>query len=190
MLVLSAAAAASRTQKDVPTEKANRKSLMIEYLERTDEILDVDRQLADNIKAYFDRKTFKIIAGGYVGNFEREAMKALNEEETTAYKFGLIATLPGVYTSGIERERNEVALKQATGGYIGKIGDRIELKITVKKCIYSRNWNTYYINALTENDEAVFFSFKEDVVAGTQMQIKGTIKAHRDNSTQLNRVRV
>ena len=125
MLVLSAAATAYRTQNNMPTEKVNLKNGMIDYLERTDEILDVDREFANNIKAYFDRKTFKIISGDWVGNFDREAMKVLAEEETTAYKFGLIATLPRVYESGIRRERNDIALKQATGGYIDRKSTRL-----------------------------------------------------------------
>jgi hypothetical protein len=36
----------------------------------------------------------------------------------------------------------------------------------------------------------VFFSYKQEVTVGNVLNIAGTVKRHRDNQTQLNRVKV
>jgi hypothetical protein len=46
------------------------------------------------------------------------------------------------------------------------------------------------VSVLTTDDEPTFFSLKNAVEVGTVMMIQGTVKAHRDNITQLNRVKV
>jgi hypothetical protein len=51
-------------------------------------------------------------------------------------------------------------------------------------------WNTNYVTGITTNDQVVFFAYKEALDIGKVLNINGTVKAHRDNSTQLNRVKV
>jgi hypothetical protein len=41
-----------------------------------------------------------------------------------------------------------------------------------------------------DNDQAIFFSYKTELEAGALIKISGTVKAHRDNVTQLNRVKI
>ena len=42
----------------------------------------------------------------------------------------------------------------------------------------------------TSNNETVFFAIRQPFDAGTVLTLRGTVKAHRDNQTQLNRVTV
>jgi hypothetical protein len=51
-------------------------------------------------------------------------------------------------------------------------------------------WNTNYVTGITTDDQVVFFAYKEALDIGKVLDIQGTVKAHRDNSTQLNRVKV
>jgi hypothetical protein len=51
-------------------------------------------------------------------------------------------------------------------------------------------WNTNYVTGITTDDQVVFFAYKEALDIGKVLNITGTVKAHRDNSTQLNRVKV
>ena len=76
---------------------------------------------------------------------------------------------------------------------VGKIKDRVDLKVTVLKSFLSHKWNCYFITAVTENEEVVFFgSSKINSKIGDILDIRGTVKGHRsdDNGmvTQLNRV--
>jgi len=56
--------------------------------------------------------------------------------------------------------------------------------------MYSQNFGVYFITAVTADRHAVFFSYRERLANGHQCRIRGTVKAHRENSTQLNRVRI
>jgi hypothetical protein len=60
----------------------------------------------------------------------------------------------------------------------------------VVKSVYSQNYGVYFITGVTASRQAVFFSFRERLAKGHQCRIRGTVKAHRENSTQLNRVRM
>jgi hypothetical protein len=55
---------------------------------------------------------------------------------------------------------------------------------------YSQQYNIFWIRAITEQDQPVMFSNKEKFDAGTSITIQGKVKAHRDNLTQLNYVKV
>jgi hypothetical protein len=48
----------------------------------------------------------------------------------------------------------------------------------------------YFISGITDTNQAVFFSYRERHAVGTLITIKGTVKAHRPDATQLSRVRV
>jgi hypothetical protein len=46
------------------------------------------------------------------------------------------------------------------------------------------------VTGITDKNQAVFFSYKDGMNAGKRVKVAGTVKAHRDDSTQLNRVKV
>jgi hypothetical protein len=48
----------------------------------------------------------------------------------------------------------------------------------------------YFVSGITDTNQAVFFSYRERQDVGTWLTIKGTVKAHRPDATQLSRVRV
>jgi hypothetical protein len=56
--------------------------------------------------------------------------------------------------------------------------------------VFSQQWNVFFVTGITSSDQVVFFSYREAIPAGTTIVAQGTVKAHRDNSTQLNRVKV
>jgi len=77
-----------------------------------------------------------------------------------------------------------------TAGYIGAIGDKITVTLDIVRCVFSQKWNTYYATGITANNETVFFAIREPLNTGTTLSFRGTVKAHRDRQTQLNRVAV
>jgi hypothetical protein len=81
-------------------------------------------------------------------------------------------------------------VRDADGGYVSGPGNKVSLDIEVVKCIFSRNFNTYFVTGITDKNQAVFFSYKNGMNVGQSVKIVGNVKAHRDDSTQLNRVKV
>jgi hypothetical protein len=43
---------------------------------------------------------------------------------------------------------------------------------------------------MTTSDQALFFSYKQELTIGNVLRIVGTVKRHNNNQTQLNRVKV
>lgn len=74
---------------------------------------------------------------------------------------------------------------------LAAIGTKVECQVEVIKSVYSQNYNTNYIRAVTvDTRKVVMFNYREGMDPGTVLTIKGTVKAHREDCTQLNRVKV
>ena len=71
------------------------------------------------------------------------------------------------------------------------VGTKVECQVEVVKSVYSQNYNTNYIRAVTvDTRKVVMFTYREGWDVGSILTIRGTVKAHREDCTQLNRVRV
>jgi hypothetical protein len=81
-------------------------------------------------------------------------------------------------------------VRHASGNLIGTPGDKVQLTVEVVKSNYSQQWNTWYATAVTVDNSAVFFAFRQELARGATHTIQGTVKAHRDGQTQLNRVSI
>jgi hypothetical protein len=106
------------------------------------------------------------------------------------YELAVIAALPNSARRSQERENVEQRIQFATGGLFGNVGDKVTTNIEVISANYSQQYNIFWIRGITDQDQPVTFSLKEKFEAGTQITVKGKIKAHRNNLTQLNYVKV
>jgi hypothetical protein len=106
------------------------------------------------------------------------------------YELAVVACLPQSHTRSVAREANQARIQQTTGEYIGQVKDKVTLNVEIIRCVFSQNWNTWFATAITQDNQAVFFSIRESYDAGTHLTIRGTVKAHKDGSTQLNRVSI
>jgi hypothetical protein len=102
----------------------------------------------------------------------------------------VVASLPNSVRRSQERQNTEQRLKFAQGGLIGKPGDRITTNVEVISANYSQQYNIFWIRGITDQDQPVMFSNKEKFDVGTHLTIQGKVKAHRENMTQLNYVKV
>ena len=74
---------------------------------------------------------------------------------------------------------------------LAPVGTKVECQVEVVKSVYSQNYNTNYIRAVTvDTRKVVMFTYREGRDVGTVLTIRGTVKAHREDCTQLNRVKV
>lgn len=198
--VVAAACAAQRvngTYIKVPyqlgdeVKRQTNRELVYQYLENDSFVTDADRLLAEDIKEYFKGYTFKVLSGAYLSEFDRNTMKILEEEFTPeGYNVALLCSIPNNYLKAKKRDEADRRTRFAQGGYVGKIGERLNLQVEVIKCVFSQKWGIFYITAMTTSDQAIFFGYKQEVATGTVLNIDGTVKRQDNNQTQLNRVKV
>jgi hypothetical protein len=100
-----------------------------------------------------------------------------------------------VVASQIRSYRTGAAHEQRMWGTdtspMAAVGTKVECQVEVTKSVYSQNYNTNYVRAVTvDTRKVVMFTYREGWDVGTVLTIRGTVKAHREDCTQLNRVKV
>jgi hypothetical protein len=179
------------SESDPATTKLSNRMIVEQLLADLSGITDEDREQGVKVRAFYQAYTFKILQGKQLSDFDNNAMLIANREVITGnYDVAVIASLPSCYERGVVRQSADQRINFATGGFVGKAGDKVKLEIEVIKCTYSQIYNVFFVTGITEQDQPVFFSYKDNVPTGDTMNIYGTVKAHRDNITQLNRVKV
>jgi hypothetical protein len=154
-------------------------------------ITDEDREQGKKVRSFYQAFTFKILKGTRLSEFDNTAMLIANRDVIEGnYDVAVIASLPSCYERGVVRQTADQRVNFATGGFIGSIGGKVSVAIEVLKSIYSQKWMTHYITGITSDDQVVFFAYKSELPIGKMYDIYGTVKAQRDTTTQLNRVKV
>jgi len=159
----------------------------------SNQITDEDREQAKTVRKYYQAFTFKILKGIKLGEFDNTAMLISNRDIINDnYDVAVIASLPSCYERGVKRDGVDQRVKFASGGFIGRVSDKVKVTVEILKTNYSQQWNTNYVTGITSDDQAVFFAYNhiDNVEIGKTYTFFGTVKSHRDNSTQLNRVKL
>ena len=178
----------------VLTATASR-TIMKELLANPDRLTAQDFEQGAECKTFLQNDiTFRALKNKLT-EFDSATSKVLAVEENFdsaqhKYELAVIASLPASRTRALERQATDSRVRQATGAYVGAVGDKVALDVEVIKTNYSQQWNTWYATAITSDNRAVFFAFKEQLTIGNSILIKGTVKAHRSGTTQLNRVKI
>ena len=138
--------------------------------------------------------TFRALKGRLT-DFDSSTSKVIaveDEFDTVKHKLELavVACLPASHARSLERQSVQERVRQTSGTVIGQPGDKVQLDVEVVKSNYSQQWNTWYATAVTADNCAVFFAHRQELARGAKHTIRGTVKAHRDGSTQLNRVSI
>jgi len=138
--------------------------------------------------------TFRALKGRLT-DFDSSTSKVIaveDEFDTMKHKLELavVACLPASHTRALERQTVQERVRQTSGALIGTPGVKVQLAVEIVKSNYSQQWNTWYATAVTADNSAVFFAYRQELAKGAKYTIVGTVKAHRDGSTQLNRVSI
>lgn len=192
----AAAAAAQRINgayiKYAEADAENNRTIMHRALTSNPEyITDEDRKAGDDIRRYFKRVVFKILAGEPVNNFEQATATVVDLETTrNIIDIGLIASLPSVFATSRARDLTADRINFATGGYVGIVGERVDLRCEVMQCFYSIKWGCFYLTGITDGDQVIMWSSNQKTAVGTMAVVRGTVKNHKDNKTKLGRVKL
>jgi hypothetical protein len=121
-----------------------------------------------------------------------KVLAVTDDFDTVKHKLELavVACLPQSHTRSLERQAVQDRVRQASGELIGTPGVKVQLAVEIVKSNYSQQWNTWYATGVTADNSAVFFAYRQELARGAKHTIVGTVKAHRDGSTQLNRVSI
>lgn len=170
---------------------ATNRILIDQHLANPSFITEADRKQAELVRKYYKALTFKILQGKKLNEFDNNAMVIANRDViTSTYDLAVIASLPSCYERAVKRDNINRKLENADGGYIGRIGDKVQVTVEVVRSNFSQQWNVFFVSGITDKNQAVFFSYKWAIESGKVITAQGTVKAHRDNTTQLNRVKV
>lgn len=167
------------------------RQIMDNFIANTDLITEADREQGELVRKYYKGLTFKILQGKKLNDFDNTAMVIANRDVIESnYDVAVIASLPSCYERGVKRDKDNRKLETASGGFIGRLGEKVKVNVEVVRSTFSQQWNVYFVSGVTDKDQAVFFSYKQPINAGKLIIAEGTVKRHGENITQLNRVKV
>jgi hypothetical protein len=174
--------------------KQRNRDVMMDFLCVPGTITDEDRtQGRECLRFLQNDLTFRALKG-QLSAFDASVSKVIAVEnhfdsKQHSLELAVIACLPQSHQRSIARQEVQSRVQQSAGVF-GAIGDKVTLEVEVVSANYSKNYNIFWVTAITQNNQAVFFSYKSKLITGSWIQIQGAIKAHRDDKTQLNRVKV
>ena len=134
--------------------------------------------------------TFKLLTDKRLSDFEQN-MLSIVEKETVGSNFdiAIVSSLPAAYERTQIRNTVEVRLRE-TECLDGLVGDKVAISAEVVKCYFSDTWGTHFVTVITEDNKQVFFAYRNKLEVGSNFTAEGKIKSQRDNSTQLNYVKM
>ena len=171
-------------------EKIANKKLTSQFLRGDFEVSDEDREQGQEVRQYCNSLTFKILQGKILSDFEQTMLKIADKETVDSfYDIAVVSSLPASYERSKARLEQSNRLRDHQGCLNQAEGTKVDLEIEVVRCNYSNNWDTYYVTAIVEN-AVVFFAFRNQIEIGSKIRVKGKIKSHKEDCTQLSHVKI
>ena len=179
------------TEEDKSSNKLSNFQMIETFMVDSSLITEEDMEQGKKVRAFYQAFTFKILQGKHLNEFDNNAMVISNRDViTSTYDLAVIASLPSCYERGVVRQTVDQRVNFATGGLIGTVGNKVSTSVEVLRSAFSQTYNVNFITGINSDDQVVFFAYKSDLEVGKMYDIYGTVKGHRDNTTQLNRVKV
>jgi hypothetical protein len=127
-----------------------------------------------------------------LSGFEETLNRAVSLDEFALeihqLEIAIVASQIRTYRTGVAHEKRMWGTDTSP---VAAVGTKVECQVEAVKSVYSQTYNTNYIRAVTvDTRKVVMFTYREGMDPGTILTIRGTVKAHREDCTQLNRVRV
>ena len=154
-------------------------------------ITDADRELAQNCRRHMATSVTMQALRSELGEWSKITAKVCGLDTINSnYDFSVITAMPQSYVKQLKKESVDARLARCEQGVVGKISDKVDLAVEIVRNNYSAKFNTWFISAITKDNCAVFFAYREALNPETHVKIRGTIKRHTDSATQLNRVKL
>lgn len=153
-------------------------------------VTDADRELARNCRRHMATSVTMQALKTELGEWAKITAKVCDLDTVTSnYDLSVITAMPQSYIKQLKKESVDARLARCNV-LVGKLGDKVELAVEIVRNNYSAKFNTWFVSAITDDNRAVFFAYREEIRPESTLNIRGTIKRHTDSATQLNRVKV
>lgn len=171
-----------------PTNRA----VVRQALDNPELITDADRELARDCRKHMATSVTMQALRTELGEWAKITAKVCDLDTVTSnYDLSVITAMPQSYVKQLKKESVDARLARTQeGGLCAKVGDKVELTIEVVRNNYSAKFNTWFVSAITTDNYAVYFAYREELRPESNLNIRGTVKRHTDRATQLNRVKL
>lgn len=167
------------------------RTVVRQALENPTLITDADRDMAQQCRQHMATSVTMQALRTELGEWARITARVCGLDTIDSiYDFSVITAMPQSYVKQLKKESVDARLARCEQGVAGKIGDKVKLAVEIVRNNYSAKFNTWFISAITDDNCAVFFAYREALDPETHVTIRGTIKRHTDRATQLNRVKL
>lgn len=151
-----------------------------------------DRDVGVSARAWLQGQLLMTALKRPLTGFEDTLNRAVGMDEfaleTNQLEIAIVASQIRSYRTGLAHEQKMWGTDTSP---VAPVGAKVEFQVEVIKSVYSQNYNTNYIRAVTvDTRKVVMFTYREGMDPDAVITIRGTVKAHREDCTQLNRVRV
>jgi hypothetical protein len=155
-------------------------------------VTDEDRKMVSDIRQYFKRLVFHVMADSD-NKFQQEVLMLLNNPTVKDNQFGIVACLPSTYL----RDKKQTDLKKTLRNEIlAPVGASIlDLDGEILSIKYSEKFNCWNVTAQIDNCIASWMSSKQ-LEIGPCVLVKAKVKGHgvhwlyKKAETRLNYVKV
>jgi hypothetical protein len=174
-----------------PTKIEN-KILVKAALEDTTQIPDQDFEEGCRARNYIKSRCVLRALKGTSKEFDIAIARAASLDHFIAsdrYEIALIASQIVSYKAGIKEEELKSQVDRSLG-FLGDIGSEVTATVKVSRVVWSNNYGTFYVSGMTTTNQLVFFNYKNRLTTGNIYSIRGRVKNHRDDTTQINRVKI
>lgn len=177
------------------TKTWGNKSRMLRYLNETATpeipqigITDSDRKQArDMINDINNDSLMSLLRGERVRGFVKSLVGLLSKEVHTDIELirsvNILSYVPLVAAGIATKRDNELKAHTFTKSrHLGKTGDKVEYDVVIHQCLFSHNYQCYFITTYTAENNVIRFSSRTSFVEGETCKIRGRIKDHIYNS--------
>jgi len=153
-------------------------------------ITDADREAAQKCRQYMASSATMATLKDEITEWGQIVARLCDKKTITSnYDMAVLTAIPQSHVNDLKKEETEGRLARCS--CIQAIaGDKIEVTGEVVRCNFSMKFNTWFVTAITTDDHAIWFAYREGAKVGTNVVVRGTVKRHSDRATQLNRVKL
>lgn len=185
--------------RDVEGFRPNRDIIVDLLHDAPEKVTQEDKEKGEEVRKYFQAKSFNLLSGRHLSDFDINMIKVTQVDIVDNFlQLGMIASSVSSYQRGKEQDQARTRINFCDAAYLAPIGEKVQVTGEVVTCILSHKWQTYYITFVTTDNKAVLFAHKKPLQVGSNLTIKGFVKAHnmpdgryvQQKVTHLNRVKV
>jgi len=154
-------------------------------------ITDADRTMGSDCRRYLATAVTLQALKAELGEWAKITARVCGLDTVTSmYDLSVITAMPQSYVKALKKESVDARLARCDDSHVGQLGNKVELVVEILRNNYSAKYNTWFVSAITQDNQAVFFAYREELKSDRTLKIRGTVKRLVDRATQLNRVKV